>query len=539
MGVMVDSHSSLPAPHSSFPDKHMKIDRQEIYRLAGFIGVAMILAGFLRYVILGIWVGEGFMGKLTPAMLIIGAVLVVVSAVFNFRAILGFFGGRQGKLGANTVVLSVAVLGLVVLANYVGYRRHKRFDLTAEGLYSISDQTKKVVANLPKDVKVIYFNKEDNQQFSDLMSEYKYSGPRISYERVDPNQRPEMARQYKVRRMGDIVVAAGDRSEIISDTAEQGVTNAILKVTRDSLKTICFVEGHGEKSLSDKQAEGFSTVEQRLKDENYQLKTVLLVREQQVPSECAALVVAGPKQSVTPPEVAMIGKYLDGGGKAMLMLDPETDPQLDEVLKSWNIQSADNIVLDVSGVGQMIGAGALAPVVSEYGSHSITKDFGRTMSVFPKARAIKVASDTGGANSANTTPLLTTSEQSYAKDKITPGKNPDFEAGKDQKGPLTLGVAANKAVGEKKEARLVVFGNSEFASNGIFKVQSFRNADLFLNSVNWLAEDEDLISIRPKTVTNRSVTMTASQQRTFFLLSVAFMPLAVIGSGIYIWFKRR
>ncbi|HKQ90635.1 MAG TPA: Gldg family protein [Blastocatellia bacterium] len=517
----------------------MKIDRQEIYRLAGFIGVAMILAGLIQYLVLGILVGEGFRGKLAPALLIIGAVLVLVSAVFNFRAILGFFGGRQGKLGTNTVVLSVAVLALVVIANYAGYKSHKRFDLTAEGLYSISEQTKKVVANLPKDVKVIYFNKEDNQQFSDLMSEYKYAGPRLTYERVNPNQRPEMARQYKVQRMGDIVVSAGDRSEIISDTAEQGVTNAILKVTRDSLKTICFLEGHGEKALSDKQAEGFSTVEQRLKDENYQIKTVLLVREQQVPSECAALVVAGPKQAVTPPEVAMIGRYLDGGGKAMLMLDPETDPQFDELLKGWNIQSADNIVLDVSGVGQMIGAGALAPVVLEYGSHTITKDFGRYMSVFPKARAIKVTSGTGGANTANTTPLLTTSEQSYTKDKITPGVSPDFVAGKDQKGPLTLGVAANKGVGEKKEARLVVIGNSEFAANGIFKNPSFRNADLFLNSVNWLAEDEDLISIRPKSITNRSVTMTASQQRTFFLLSVAFMPLAVIGSGIYIWLKRR
>src|SRR5262245_21762188 len=130
-GVMFDSHSPLPTPHSPYPDKLMKIDRQEIYRLAGFIGVAMILAGFFRYIILGIWVGDGFMGKLTPAMLIIGAVLIVVSAAFNFRAILGFFGGRQGKLGANTVVLSVAVLGLVVAANYVGYRRHKRFDLTS------------------------------------------------------------------------------------------------------------------------------------------------------------------------------------------------------------------------------------------------------------------------------------------------------------------------------------------------------------------------------------------------------------------------
>jgi ABC-type uncharacterized transport system involved in gliding motility auxiliary subunit len=514
----------------------MKIDRQEIYRLSGFIGVAMTLAGYFRYLIQGVWVGEGFVGKLTPAMLVIGLVLIVVSVVFNFGEIVGFFRLRQGKLGANTVILSVAVLALVGVANFLGYRHHKRFDLTAEGLYSISDQTKKVVATLPKDVKVIDFDKVDNQQFSDLMKEYKYVGARFSYERIDPNQRPELARQYKVRRMGDIVVTAGERNETISDASEQAVTNAILKVTRDKLKTVCFVEGHGEKSLADKDNSGYSTVEQRLKDENYQLKTVLLAREQQVPSECAALVVAGPKQPITPPEAAMIGKYLDDGGKAMLLLDPETDPQLGDVLNSWNIQATDNIVLDVSGMGQMFNAGPQAPLVSDYGSHAITKDFGRTMTIFPLARAIKVAGGAGAPGGARATPLLTTSEQSYAKDKITPGRSPDYEAGKDQKGPLTLGVAASKSV-NGKEARLVVIGDSDFSSNGAFRFQ--RNADLFLNSVNWLAEEEALISIRPKTASNRQVTMSESQQRTFFWLSVLFMPLAVIGSGAYIWWKRR
>jgi ABC-type uncharacterized transport system involved in gliding motility auxiliary subunit len=383
-------------------------------------------------------------------------------------------------------------------------------------------------------VKVIYFSDKENQQFSDLMQEYKYAGARISYERVDPQQRPEVVRKYKPRREGDIAVAAGDRSEIISSATEQSVTNAILKVTRDNIKTVCFVEGHGEKSLSDQQpSSGYSTVEQRLKDENFQLKTVLLAREQQVPSECAALVVAGPKQSITPPETAMIGKYLDGGGKAMLMLDPETDPQLGDVLKSWGIEATDNVALDATGRGQLVGAGPEAPLVVDYGSHSITKDFTRTFTIFPLARAIKVNSGAGGANIS---PLLSTSEASFAKEKITPGVELQYDPAKDQKGPLTLGAAATRSV-NGKEARLVVIGDSDFATNSAFKFQS--NGDLFLNSVNWLAEEEDLISIRPKSVTSRSVTMTSSQQRTFLLLSAALMPLAVIGSGIYIWWKRR
>ena len=493
----------------------------------------MTLAGFFRYVIQGIWVGPGFMGKLTPTMLVVGLVLIVVSVAFNIRSVVGFFRGRQGKLGANTVVLSVAVLGLVGVANFLGYRHHKRFDLTVEGLYSISDQTSKVVANLPKDVKVIYFSKEENQQFADLMKEYQYAGNRLSYERIDPQQRPEMARQFKVQRMGDIVVAAGDRRETITDASEQAVTNAILKVTRDSMKTICFAEGHGEKSLSDTQSSGYSIVEQRLKDENYQLKTVLLAREQQVPAECSALVVAGPKQPVTPPEAAMIGKYLDSGGKAMILLDPETDPQLGDVLKSWNIQAADNIVLDASGMGQMFNAGPEYPLVLNYDSHTITKDFGTTMTIFPLARAIRT---TGGGDGPSATAILKTSELSFAKDKITPGQEIKYEDGKDQKGPITVGAAASRSL-MGKEARLVVIGDSDFASNGVFRFQ--RNGDLFLNSVNWLAEEESLISIRSKSSANRSVTMSDGQQRAFFWLSVLFIPLAVIGSGFYIWWKRR
>ena len=170
MGVMFNPHSPLPHSHSH-SDKLMKIDRQEIYRLAGFIGVAMILAGFIQYIVLGIWVGEGFRGKLTwrcssPER------FWSWSRPFSISAILGFSAGDKGSW-ARTPSYCRWPFWRWWWWPTTGYRRHKRFDLTAEGLYLISDQTKKVVANLPKDVKVIYFNKEDNQQFSDLMSEYK------------------------------------------------------------------------------------------------------------------------------------------------------------------------------------------------------------------------------------------------------------------------------------------------------------------------------------------------------------------------------
>jgi ABC-type uncharacterized transport system involved in gliding motility auxiliary subunit len=519
---MFDSRSLLH-------EKYMKIDRQEIYRMSGYIGLAIVLAGLFRYFIQDVWVGEGFAGKLTPAMIIVGLVLIAVSIVFNFREIAGLFSRRQGKLGVNTIVLSAAVLALISTANVLGYRHHKRFDLTPEGLHSISDQTRKVLANLSKDVKVMYFSQNESQ-ISDLMEEYKYASQRITYERIDPNQRPALVMKYKLQREGDIVVAAGERHETISSATEQAVTNAILKVTRDVIPTVCFTEGHGEKSLSDQDVSGYSLLDERLKNENYQIKTVLLEREKQVPSECVALVVAGPQQSVTEPEAAMIGKYLDNGGRTLLLLDPEVDTKLGDVLKSWNIIANDTTVIDQSG-----NSPPLIPGIRDYGDHPITKGFGTAMIYFPKARAIKVDSGAGGVN---VTPLLTSSERSFAKEKIPAGENITIDEGKDQKGPLTIGAAASKNV-NGKEARLVVIGDSDFASNALlFRFK--RSENLFLNSVDWLVGNEDLISIsRAQNVSNHRFEMDGIQSRLFLVFSLAIIPLAFIGSGVYIWWKRR
>jgi len=504
----------------------MQTNRQEITRLAGFVGGAMALAGYVRHSILDLW------GWFNISLVVVGLVLLAASIVLNFGSIVGFFRGRSGRLGANVALLTIAVVGLIAIANFLGYRHHKRFDLTTEGLYTLSEQTKKVLQNLPKDVKVIKFAQENDQQLADQMAEFRYETKRLTYERIDPQQRPEVARQYGIKSMGETVVAAGDRIEHPTATDEQSLINAILKVTRDTLKTVCFTEGHEEKSLS----EGYSQADAKLKGENYQTKTINLAREKQVPAECAVLVVAGPKTSILPPEATMIGQYLDGGGKAMLLLDPDTDPQLDDVLKRWSVVLGKDNVLDVSAAGQMFGGGPLAPLVFNYGSHPITKNFTRSsMTIFPEARSVKVAE--GSSGGVNATTLLTTSEASWAETDLKPGVEPRYDEGKDTKGPVSLGVAASKNMGENKEGRLVVIGDSDFASNQAFRFQ--RNGDLFMNSINWLAQDEDLISIRPKAATNRSVTMSEAQQRTFFWMVVLLMPLAVIGAGGYIWWKRR
>jgi len=506
----------------------MKVNRQELFKIAGYVGAALIVAGYIRYVVQEIWT------KWEITLVSVGGALLLVSILFNLPTILGFFRSRTGRLGANTAILSLAVIGIFGIVNFLGYRHHKRIDLTSEKLYSLSPQTRKIVSGLQKDVKIIKFDKEDDADLRDRMTEYRDLSKRLTFDRLDPQVKPELAKQYAVTRMGEVVVASGTRIERPAGTSEQELTNAILKVTRDSLKTICFLEGHGEKALSNSEDSGFSSIEGSLKSENYETKTMSLATTDKVPQECAVLVVAGPKKPLLQPEVAMLGKYLDGGGKAMLLLDPDVDPNIGEVLKAWNIEIGNNTVIDVSAAGQMFGGGPFAPLVMNYGSHPITKDFTRTMTIFPLARSVKVGKATGSGLSA--TPLLTTSEASWGETEMKPNVNPKFDDGKDEKGPITLGVAASKNAGEK-DSRMVVIGDSDFAANRAIGFQ--RNGDLFMNSINWLAEDEDLISIRPKSQTNRRVDLSASQQNLLFWLFVFVMPLAVLGTGAYVWWKRR
>src|SRR4029453_18813542 len=164
-----------------------------------------------------------------------------------------------------------------------------------------------------------------------------------------------------------------------------------------------------------------------------------------VPSDCDVLVLAGPKQSLFPQEASAIGKYLEKGGKAMLLIDPDTDPKLDDVLHAWGIQIGNNTVVDASGVGRFFQLGPGARLARTYGSHAITKDFEGTMTFFPMSRSVEATPGSG----ASTTELRKTSEESWGETEIS-GGNVAFDEAKDKKGPITLGVAASKPEGDKE-----------------------------------------------------------------------------------------
>jgi gliding motility-associatede transport system auxiliary component len=505
----------------------MKLSRRETFKIIAAVGLVLLVAGLLRYSI------EGLLSPLSEGLMIGGGALLALSAALNLRAIGRALGRRSARLGANTLVMVVAALVILVAVNYVAFRHDKRFDWTAERLYTLSDQTQHIVRSLKKDVTFILFSQEPNPVLDQRMAEYQALSRHIHFERVDPQEHPEIARQYGVARRGQMIAVSGGRTERLEQTDEQDITNALLKATENTVKTVCFVTGHGEKSVDSGEADGYSGVEQELVQEAYLVKTVNLVTSGQVPADCTVVVEAGPTRPLFPQEAAMIEKYLDGGGGALLLVDPETDSGLSSVFQAWNIAVGDNIVIDASGIGRLFQMGPTIPLVVDYGSSPVTRGFERTMTFFPLARTVDLASNT--KFNPQITELFRTSPASWATPKIT-GTRLSFDPAHDTKGPLCLGVAAVRQQ-PGKPARMVVIGDSDFATNRWIGLQ--RNGDLFFNAIGWLTGSENLISIRPKSPANRRVTMTTSQERVFTWVTLVFLPGLVIASGIWIWWRRR
>jgi len=509
----------------------MKWDREELARFIGTMGVAMLIAGYLRYTI------QGELLTFSKVILVLGVLFALASLAIGFRYFVRFFSKRSSQLGTNTTILTVAVIAILAVLNFVGFRHHKRFDLTTEKMYTLSDQTKQIVGGLQKDVTIVRFHKSRNPAIDDQMAEYTSLSRRLKFENVDPQQKPEVAQEYGATRPGDVIVSSGSRKEHLESGAisEEDITRAIIKVIQDKSKTVCFVTGHGERSLSERGENGFNRVDAGLKGQNYTTKTINLVSENGVAPDCSVVLVAGPTQAFFPQEAGMLEKYLEGTGKSLILVDPQTDPKLEAVFNAWNTNVGNNVVIDASGVGSLFGAGPAIPLVTTFGPSPITKNFAGSMTFFPLARTVSIA------DKSKTDPqiveLLKTSERSFTIPSLKQGQQKvAFDPKTGMQGPLSLGIAASrKSAGG--EARLVAIGNSEFVANPYLDQQ--KNGDLFYNAINWLAEDENLISIRPKSPTNRRVTLTQGQSSALTWLDLIFLPGIVILSGVYIWWKRR
>ncbi|MEW6614097.1 MAG: Gldg family protein [Thermodesulfobacteriota bacterium] len=457
----------------------------------------------------------------------------------------GIFLNRSTRYGTHMIITVLIVLGILILIGAISVRHHFRFDLTKTKRHSLSDETIKVLSSINKEVNAIAFYQENSGsegELKDFFKLYKYKNQKFNYRFIDPDRNPTLAKKYGITDYGTTVFESGKNETRVSWGREEQITNAILKVIREGKKAVYFLKGHGENDIAIFAKEGYSQAKKALEGQNYEVKELTLLRADSIPEDASVLIISGPKKELMESEMKLIKGYIEKGGNLLFLIDPFTVPGLAALLEGYNIKLREDIIIDT--MSQLFGGDYLIPIIGQYEPHSITRNF-NINTFFPFARSIEIIKQAKAGIAVE--PLANTNKESWGEinrkmlDKEGKAK---FDSGHDTHGPLTIAAVVTIQTGEKKNgkkegenSKMAVFGDSDFANNSYFNILG--NKDLFLNTINWLAEEEDLISIRPKDTDYNPVILSRAMGKVIFFIPVVIIPAMILVSGIVVLSVKR
>ncbi|MYE89333.1 hypothetical protein F4X33_10095 [Candidatus Poribacteria bacterium] len=505
--------------------------------------------------------------------LVLGIASLTAFVILKRQAILRFFVSRQVRYGTNVGVAVLLVTGIAVIANVIVVQRFDTStDWTSDKIYTLSDQTKKILHGLDREIQVIAFFSlnptndqltRDRQRAEYLLEMYQHETDKLTVEFVDPYAGAMRSQEYEIQFDGTTVFESGGVREQITTVDEQKFTSAILKVVRDESLKIYFLTGHEGQTIDDFEQKGYSQTTEELEKQNYRVGTLSLVTQPEVPADCAALIIPGPKAPLMAHEVNAISKYLDKDGKLFLMLDSslnsakESNQGLVDLMNKWGVIIGNDLVLDRIRPAFFLVGGSQpeAPTLSDFEFHQITQEMYRPVT-FQLARSVTPKTNAG--SNLNIKSLVKTTDEvggswGETKRKADGTFEPDlsYTEGEDTPPPVSLAVAVQRDgsqsipgedqganTPEESKTRIVVVGDSDFANNFFF--HGTGGGDFFLNAVNWLTLEEDLIAIRPVDPAERSLRMMTPHEVAFVQMTAIFLiPLIIFLIGVGVWWRRR
>jgi ABC-type uncharacterized transport system involved in gliding motility auxiliary subunit len=495
----------------------------------GYLGIAVLAFGAILPFVRPEW------NRFRWIFLAVGVLLVLVSLLARVEDYRGLFGRRAMKYGLNTAIAVALVLGATVVVQALSFRHSARWDLTENKRFSLSPQTIQLLGGLKTDVSAVAFFRSDQpgkRVAEDLLKQYaRYSNGKFTWKSADPDREPGLARRYGIESYGTIVLETKAKSEKVLDAEEEKLTNGLVKVTREGKRLVYVVQGHGEAELGSTDRPGFSEAKSAMEKANYDVKPLVLARAGKVPDDATVVILAGPKNDLFPPELDALDAYLGRGGKVLAMINPFQNEGLKKHLVKYGFQLDDDLVVEQNPIGRLFGIGPEVPIIQQYDSHPITRDLAGITTLFPLTRSITALKTPPKGVTVQT--LAKTSPDSWGETNRA-----DLQRGVAQPDPQDLkGPLAVAAVATIDKARMVVYGTSNLAANQFLNIQG--NRDFFLNTVSWLAEEEDQISVRPKDVKQTPVFMSSNQAQAVFLLPVVILPALVIVGGIVAVVRRR
>jgi ABC-type uncharacterized transport system involved in gliding motility auxiliary subunit len=516
----------------------LRLDRVRAATIAYVAGPVLLLAAAGKYVLqlqFDLWVQ---LGLAAGVLCLAGGVLLDPA---RWRAALG---GRQARYGSNALVLGLAFVGILVVLNVVAFNNPQRIDLTEDREYSLSPETLLLLQELGQPVQIKGFYTPENEAARDrmrpLLEEYSLrSNGKLSFEFIDPRANPLAADQYGITRDGSMAVILGEASQLVEFPSESEITSAIVRLINPESRIVYFLQGHGERQLDATDNTGLSQLKDSLESKSYSVAALNLQVEGQVPQDALVLVIAGPTAEIPPQEAELLSQYAESGGALVVLEDPpvgQAAPAQAEALNTyleqgWGIRMRQDVIVDLASIFPFNALSAT------YGSHAITGRMNNLITGYPVARSLEFL-ETAEPGTRPATPLVQTSDRSWGEtdfEAVSAGSDLGFTEGSEVAGPLVVAAAAEDV---QTGARLVVVGDSDFAANNDFFTGG--NGDLIVNSIDWAAKQDELISITPKETTQRTVTPATRETVVMLVaLSVLVIPGAVVGAGVSVWWSRR
>ncbi|MDH4215736.1 MAG: GldG family protein [Gallionella sp.] len=526
---------------------------KSLFAPLGLLSIFLMAAGGLVYAI------TGEMSSLALALIWTGLLVLLLFFYIYFLEIREFITKRSTKYAFNTAVMSLVFLAIIGLIAGMSIKYKVRVDLTKDSRYTLSSHTIKILKSLKENVEAVGFYRSDErtrQAMSDLLSEYSYHSPKFSFRFVDPDRDPIETAKYGITSYRTTVLKYGDKQEIIGTESENKLTNSLLKLISKDIKVFYFVSGHGEKRIDSQEENGYSFVKEAIERENHQVRDLLLVNAEKVPEDAAVLVVSGPETDYLPAELDKITAFVKKGGRVLFMVDPSGGlAKLTSYLSGYGFELSNDLIFDK--MSQVSGSSIAIPVVVQYDkNHPVTREFDQ-FTFFPFARSVHIKEEPAKGSFD----IAKTSDKSWSVTsdikKLTK-EDEEFNADKHKRGPISVvavtavevNLGENKAkeskVGDikaveeqsslKSWGKILVVGDSDFASNKFLKAG---NKDFLLNMLNWLAEENVLISVRKKEPGLTPLLLTAVQGKLVFWLSVVIVPSLLLVAGLGVTARRR
>jgi len=449
--------------------------------------------------------------------------------------------GRQARYGSNTLILILALLGILIVVNYVVTNHSIRWDLTEDKSHTLSKETINALTKLPQPVmaEAFFTTRTPSDTARSLLQDYKSNANgKFDFKFIDPEADPVAAQAAKIQTDGTVVLTMSGRQEPVTTIDEQDMTTALIRLANPGQRTVYFVTGDGEHDINDTSSgnNAYNKVKTALEAKNYTVNTINLLNAKNVPVGANAVIVAGPQKPLSTSEVKVLEDFVAKGGSLVVLEDPtlltqfgtSPDPLADYLTQTWGATLNNDIVVDPTSQQVFVA------ISNEYGSHPITKQLNGMYTVFPSARSITAKTVTN----VDQTILVKTAANAWGETDLTSLKSnqqPAFDSTKDLAGPISLAVAD---VNNTSSARIVVIGNSNFATDPNYT--AYGNGDFIINSIDWAAKQDSLISLTAKQTIQRVIVAPQGYAMGLILLVTIFaMPIITIITGIVVWALRR